>query len=68
MLENILEMIFYTGIFYGIIGTVMVGLLIIVIQHLIERRRSNGKSREKCKKEHKDTEGNTRRIRRNSEK
>ena len=94
MLKNILEMIFYTGIFYGIIGTVMVGLLIIVIQHLIERRRrkkasekmeeaiiktmqrvvkegieeakTDGKSREKCKKEHKNPKGNTRRIRRDS--
>lgn len=66
MLENILEMIFYTGIFYGIIGTVMVGLLIIVIQHLIEGRGSDGKSREECKKEHKNPKGNTRRIRRDS--
>ena len=66
MLESILEMIFYTGIFYGIIGTVMVELLITVIQHLIEGRGSDGKSRKKCKKEHKNPKGNTRRIRRDS--
>lgn len=52
-------MIFYTGIFYGIIGIIMIELLIIVIQHLIEERGSNGKSRKEHKKEHKDTEGDT---------
>lgn len=55
MIGDILKMIFYTGIFYGIIGTIMIELLIIVIQHLIERRRSNGKSRKERKKEHKNT-------------
>ena len=68
MIGDILKMIFYTGIFYGIIGTIMIEFLTIVIQHLIEGRWRNGKSRKERKKEHKNTEGNTRRNRRDSEK
>ncbi len=66
MIGDILRMIFYTGIFYGALGTIMIELLIIVMQHLIEGRGSNGKSREEHKKEYKDTKGDTRRIGRDS--
>lgn len=44
MLGDILKMIFYTGIFYGALGTLLIEGIIVVIYHLIGERRRDGKS------------------------
>lgn len=45
MLGDILKMIFYTGILYGVIGTLMIEGLIIVAYHLIGKKGRDGEQR-----------------------
>lgn len=44
MIGSVLSMIFYTGILYGVVGTILIEGIIVVIYHLIGERRRDGKS------------------------